>query len=87
MDLLCHNFWSAILFCYAITACIKTKYFYGDLFLYFGMFLGLFDFGDRFFWGIYELTIMDLVFTIPSSFIFASIIFAYVHKTRNIKPK
>ncbi len=85
MDLLCHQFWAIIIFCYAVCGCIKTKYVYGDLFLYFGLLLSLFDCGDRYFWGIYDFTIMDWAFTIPASLILSSILFIYVHKARNIK--
>jgi len=85
MDLLCHDFWAGVLFCYAIAACIKTKYQIGDLFLYFGLMLSFFDCGDRYFWGIHKFTIMDWVFTIPVSLILSSLIYIYVHKTRNLK--
>lgn len=85
MDLLCHNFWALVLLCYGIASTIKTKYIVGDLFLYFGMCLSLFDCWDRFRWGIYKFTIIDYWFTIPASALLASLIFIYVHKSRTFK--
>lgn len=86
MDMLCHDTWSFNIFLYAVASTIKTRYYIGDAFLYFGMSLCGFDVLDRNFFHIYNTILLDLIFVIPCSIAFATLIYVRTNRNRKINP-
>jgi len=86
MNDLRYNFFSGIIFCYAFCASVKTVFKIGDVFLYSGLFLSLFDVLDRQFFHITERIELDFIITIPCSILFATLIYVETNRNRKINP-
>lgn len=80
MNDLRYDAFSLIIFMYALASCLKTRYKIGDLFLYAGMIMSLFDVLDRNFFHIYKTIDLDFMFTIPFSIMLATLIYVRIHR-------
>lgn len=82
MDMACHNFWAAVMMCYALMNCFPSKYKAEWYFIYLGACFSFFDFSAR----VSSMVSFDpkwYVFSLLMSLIIAGILYGIKTKPSN----